>query len=79
MYMPALAAGMAVLTIMAVPTAGRTLHDAFQPASLFQPLTCAMANAGSCHEASAKASDIYLMASPENRTNDTGGNSRAGY
>ena len=74
MYMPMLAAGMAALTIEAAPMAGRTLHDAFKPISLFQPLTCAMAQSGSCGEATAKASDVYLMASPEPRTSDTGQN-----
>ena len=75
MYMPALAAGMAVLTIVSAPTAGRTLHDAFKPLSLFQPLTRAMANAGGRDEASARTSEIYLMASPEHQTDDTGSNS----
>ena len=80
MYMPALAAGMAVMILGAAPMAGHAVRDVFKPINVFQPLNCAMANSGSCDDTANKASparssrqsDVYLMASPEPRPETAG-------
>lgn len=73
MNMPMLAAGLAAVMISAAPSVSQTFSDANKASALFQPLTCAMANSGSCdlystaHRTKGRTrdSDIYLMATPE--------------
>ena len=72
MYLPAFAAGLAALMITAAPAAQQVVKDVFTPVSLFQPLTCALANNGSCDSRIAKSSDIYLLAAPELQTAEAG-------
>lgn len=70
MHATMIAAAAAAMLFAAAPQAGQTFASLATPFDPFKPLTCAMANSGSCDQGSLTAasnhkSDIYLLAKRE--------------